>query len=165
MNAPNRVRIFGSIPIKMRFPIRRTRFHVFGCMLLNGKDVVLISDRARSDDFITLLRLIRRHNPFDTIVLIVDNASIHTSMKTLDAAAELDIKLVFLPPYSPDLNPIEFSWRDCKRELWLRDVNTARITFKSTFLSYVNERKLSYSRRWLRLYGKILASYGVILNG
>ena len=164
MCAPNKVRIFGNKPIRMQFLVRRTRFHAFGCMLLNGKDVLLISDRARSDDFITLLHLIRRHNPSGTIVLVVDNASIHTSMKTIDAADELDIKLVFLPPYSPDLNPIEFPWRDCKRELWLRDIKTARITFKSTFLSYVNERKLSYSRRWLRLYGKILASHGIELN-
>jgi transposase len=32
-------------------------------------------------------------------------------------AEELDIHFIYLPPYSPDLNPIEFGWKDLKREL------------------------------------------------
>jgi len=112
-------------------------------MLLNGNDVVLISDSARTKDFVTLLYLVRRHNPEKPIVLVVDNAKIHIAERAIRTAVSLGIRLVFLPPYSPDLNPIEFSWRDCKRDLWLLDMNKARISFKETFMRYVKERKIS----------------------
>ena len=47
-------------------------------------------------------------------VLILDNASFHrseTSKKLVEAAG---CKLLFLPPYSPDLNPIEKCWANLK---------------------------------------------------
>jgi len=47
-------------------------------------------------------------------VLILDNASFHrseTSKKLVEAAG---CKFLFLPPYSPDLNPIEKYWANLK---------------------------------------------------
>ena len=43
-------------------------------------------------------------------VLLLDNSSVHTSKLVLDTLKECDIKYLFLPPYSPDLNPIELLW-------------------------------------------------------
>lgn len=164
MSSPNKLRVFGGGVVKHRLPSRRERFYALGCMLLNGNDVVLISDSARTGDFITLLYLVRRHNPERPIVLVVDNAKIHSAERTIRTAISLGIRFVFLPPYSPDLNPIEFSWRDCKRDLWLLSMNEARVSFKKTFMKYVEERKMSYSRRWLERYGDILTYKGVLLK-
>lgn len=50
-------------------------------------------------------------------VVIMDNASFHKSQKTRDLIESVDCKLIFLPPYSPDLNPIEKFWANMKR--WL----------------------------------------------
>ncbi len=36
-------------------------------------------------------------------------------MKVAEKALELRIDLIFLPPYSPDLNPIEYLWKAIKR--------------------------------------------------
>lgn len=47
-------------------------------------------------------------------VLILDNASFHrseTSKKLVEAAG---CRFLFLPPYSPDLNPIEKYWANLK---------------------------------------------------
>ncbi|MFQ6063540.1 MAG: transposase [Methanosarcinales archaeon] len=43
----------------------------------------------------------------------------HTSifLETIKKAKELGIYLIFLPPYSPDLNPIEYIWKSIKRML------------------------------------------------
>ena len=43
-------------------------------------------------------------------VLLLDNSSVHTSKLVLDTLNEHGIKYLFLPPYSPDLNPIELLW-------------------------------------------------------
>jgi transposase len=52
-------------------------------------------------------------------VLILDNASHHRKHNILDIADEFGFKVIFLPPYSPDLNPIEKFWANVKRRLRL----------------------------------------------
>jgi transposase len=49
------------------------------------------------------------------LVLIWDNAPCHTAKRVKAKAAELGIELVYLPGYSPDLNPIERLWD------WMRE--------------------------------------------
>jgi transposase len=49
---------------------------------------------------------------------IMDNAGFHTK-KRLHRLARGKVRLLFLPPYSPDYNPIEKSWANMKR--FLRD--------------------------------------------
>ena len=51
-------------------------------------------------------------------LLLLDNSGAHTAQRlTLPA----NVRLVFLPPYCPELNPIERVWRDLKDTLaWLQ---------------------------------------------
>jgi transposase len=51
--------------------------------------------------------------------IIMDNASFHRKNKLREIAAEHGINVLFLPTYSPDLNPIETSWANMKQ--WLCD--------------------------------------------
>lgn len=56
-------------------------------------------------------------------VLILDNASFHKSTESKKLVEAAGCKLMFLPPYSPDLNPIEKYWANMKikvRELLLK---------------------------------------------
>ena len=52
-------------------------------------------------------------------VLILDNASYHTSSRVDEfiKSTKGDIKLIFLPSYTPQLNAIETQWRVLKRRL------------------------------------------------
>jgi transposase len=43
-------------------------------------------------------------------VIIIDNARFHQSAQTREIIANAQCQLIFLPPYSPDLNPIEKWW-------------------------------------------------------
>lgn len=52
------------------------------------------------------------------IDLVLDNASIHTSKLTLEVFKILNINPIFLPPRSPDLNPIEDLWRMIKDRIY-----------------------------------------------
>ena len=53
--------------------------------------------------------------PKQTIVM--DNAAIHKSEKTREIIEKHVHELLFLPPYSPDLNPIEKVFGVLKRAL------------------------------------------------
>jgi transposase len=50
-------------------------------------------------------------------VLLLDNSSVHRSKLVLDTLEKCGIKYLFLPPYSPDLNPIELMWAWLKAHL------------------------------------------------
>ena len=50
------------------------------------------------------------------IVLIMDNARYQRCKLVLEKAASLNIQIVFLPPYSPNLNLIERLWKFVKRK-------------------------------------------------
>ena len=51
-------------------------------------------------------------------VIVMDNVSFHRKKKLLAIAQNHHMKLIFLPPYSPELNPIEKEWANLKR--WLK---------------------------------------------
>jgi hypothetical protein len=49
--------------------------------------------------------------------IIMDNASFHRKKALKEIAIKHGVKIVFLPPYSPDYNPIEKVWANMKRAL------------------------------------------------
>jgi transposase len=52
----------------------------------------------------------------ERMILIVDNARIHHTKKLKEYCNKRKIILVYLPPYSPNLNPIEILRKMLKRE-------------------------------------------------
>jgi transposase len=52
-------------------------------------------------------------------VVIMDNAAFHKSQKTQELIESVGCRIIFLPPYSPDLNPIEKFWANMKR--WIKN--------------------------------------------
>ena len=49
--------------------------------------------------------------------IVMDNATFHRKTVLSQMAVHAGCTLIFLPPYSPDLNPIEFFWAWIKRKL------------------------------------------------
>lgn len=47
-------------------------------------------------------------------VVIMDNISFHKRKDTVKAIIDKGCELLFLPTYSPDLNPIEHKWHELK---------------------------------------------------
>ena len=48
-------------------------------------------------------------------VIVMDNASFHSKKRLFSVAQNAGCILIFLPPYSPELNPIEKFWAWLKR--------------------------------------------------
>jgi len=51
----------------------------------------------------------------DKHVVIMDNASFHKGSETAHLIAQTGASLLFLPPYAPELNPIERDFANLKR--------------------------------------------------
>jgi len=92
----------------------RTRLNIIGALKLDdiGSAITAKYDTINADSIIKHLYLLREKNgPTGTIYLIIDQASYHRAESVAQVAEKLNIKLKFLPPYSPNLNPIERLWK------------------------------------------------------
>ena len=72
-------------------------------------------------------------------VIVMDNAPFHKRQDTLDALQAEGHTVLWLPPYSPDLNPIEKTWAWIKRlrKQWrLADVNALLFWFLTLVTLY-----------------------------
>lgn len=73
------------------------------------------ADRGNTQQFILFLHQLHKANPAKKMMIILDNGSIHKSKKVQAFIKKHDwVELFFLPPYSPEYNPIERFW------LWLK---------------------------------------------
>ncbi|MEM0135716.1 MAG: transposase, partial [Thermoplasmatales archaeon] len=101
----------------------------------------------------SFLETIRAYNPARAIVLILDNFASHRSKIVKNRALELNIRLVYLPPYSPDLNPIEFLWKSIK-PIVSRTLIASEMHLKAVIESAFEEISMfnSYSMGWIRKF-------------
>jgi transposase len=82
-------------------------------------------------------------------VLVMDNASIHRSDKIQQMCDGAGVILLFLPPYSPDLNPIEEMFGELKtyiKQVWEEHIGFVRadfLGFLEECVSVVGARKAS----------------------
>lgn len=86
-------------------------------------------------------------------MIILDNFRSHHAKLTTETAQKLNIDLVFLPPYSPDLNPIEFIWKTIKRELsplFIETKEQIQKLIKTHFKSY--SKSITYAKKWIKKF-------------
>lgn len=99
-------------------PGQPQRYHLFGAYNYADDTVTYRSvKRKNSESFIAFLeQLLVEQYPDDAVVLVLDNASYHTSAASLAALSlfEHRVWLFWLPPYCSTLNPIELFWRHLK---------------------------------------------------
>ena len=67
-------------------------------------------------------------------VVIMDNATFYKSNRIRELIESVKYKIMFLPPYSPDLNPIEKFWANMKRWIEFNILNFH--TLFSLFLTF-----------------------------
>ncbi len=89
------------------------RRHIIGALSLSNLDVVTLdAPKVNSNYLLDFFDKLTAENTDKTkIYLICDNAGYHKSKKIKEHLRTSKIELVFLPPYSPNLNPIERLWR------------------------------------------------------
>ena len=93
----------------------RTRLNIVGAIRLGHLEEAVIEQYDKTVngesivDFLTRTRDV--YQTSGTIHLILDGAGYHRSGLVTEAAEKLDITLHYLPPNSPNLNPIERLWK------------------------------------------------------
>lgn len=91
----------------------RTRLNIIGALQLGHISDTITSqyDTINSESIMNFMDKVRAQYDEKIIHLILDKAPYHRSTLVAERANALNIKLHFLPPYSPNLNPIERLWK------------------------------------------------------
>lgn len=103
-------------------PTPRQPYKRYGLGAVNyhtGDTVVLFRRRKRRKEVADLLQTLIDKHPTGTIFVALDNASTHQDdeVEAVLRGAAGRLVLLYLPTYSPWLNPIEMLWRQFRREV------------------------------------------------
>ena len=103
--------------------------------------------------------------PFDGVspnsIVVMDNASIHHVDSVVDTILSVEALVRFLPPYSPDMNPIEEVFGEVKHYLQANNTrfqatSSPRAMILTAFNSVTTENCNSYIRHSARVCNVML---------
>jgi transposase len=97
---------------------------------------MLVKGTTNGDTFLTYLEKVLIPTLTKGQCVILDNARIHKSTKVKELIEEAGCRLLYLPPYSPDFNPIEHLWSALKKNL--RTHNTTKDKFDINLVLAIN---------------------------
>lgn len=121
--APKQNRVVDAVP-----DVRFHRTTILSSVRLDGTTVPCIFDDALNGDlFREYIRqfLAQTLHPGDVVVM--DNLSAHKVSGVVEAIEAVGASVMFLPPYSPDFNPIELMWSKIKAILRKLKVRVAQL--------------------------------------
>ena len=127
-----------------------TNTTILSSIRLNGKTAyTTYSGGTTGDRFVEYLENVLIPTLHEGDIVIMDNMRSHHVNKVSEVLQKAKIQLLYLPPYSPDLNPIEKMWSKMKaimRKMKIRDCTLLPDAVK-TALGYV---RISDCKGWFR---------------
>ena len=106
--------------LEVKAPQRnRQRLNCFGAVCpKNGEIIQMTSKESKTPAFIRFLNKIDKKYHNKKVVLYLDNLPVHKARKVNEfVGRHPNIRLEFMPPYSPDLNPQEQWWNYERKKL------------------------------------------------
>ena len=101
-------------------------------MRLDGSTACMAIEGATDTEvFHTYVREILCPNLRAGDIVVMDNLSPHKSDQTLALITQAGAEVLFLPAYSPDLNPIEKMWSKVKSHLRTAEARTQETLIKA----------------------------------
>lgn len=121
-------------------PSNTGRYHlnINGAIDIESMEMVTRSCQwVDADSICELLRALRaKHLSGEMIYLVLDNARYNRSWKVKELACDLGIELIYLPPYSPNLNPIERVWKFFKKKVLYNQYYESKTEFEEVCLKF-----------------------------
>jgi transposase len=110
----------GTTP-EIKSPAVKEKISIIGAIGMdNGQLVAMEADIFNASSFKRFIRnMLKVVKIKKKILLVLDNARFHHAKvnKEFLLSVKERIELVYLPPYSPDLNPIESFWKKTRRNV------------------------------------------------
>jgi transposase len=135
---------------------KRERKTLFGCIdPVKGIVITDVADKGNTKTFFKFLIKVAKVYPDSKVVMVVDNVRYHHAkrLKPILRKYENRIELVYLPAYSPDLNPIERIWwymrKKIARNRYIETMEERLIKFNEFMNQFLCENSLGKSLAYL----------------
>jgi transposase len=144
LTVPRRMLTIRGVKPLMTYQHKFKNFYLFGAFSpITGCQFTLELPKCNSDWFQLYLDQFSQQKPDEFKIVFLDNGAFH---KAKDLCIPHNIELIFLPPYSPELNPAEKMWRHFKDRI-------ANIAFKT-----LDDLSLSLSQLIIELKNETIKS-------
>lgn len=151
-NRANTVRVwsFEPRPVVVR-NADRFQANTIGFYAIKGHSVLGFLADSSAKSIQAFLQQVKTENPtYQAIVVVWDNFSSHRAADVQAAAKALGLYFVFLPPYSPDLNPEEYLWKSLKRKVcqaFVKDLEAMKAVIQQGWKELCGN--LGFARFWV----------------
>ena len=146
----------GKPAVASKLLIRGQRVSAIVCMSCNGiLDFHTGTGSTCANDFHHFVQdaLLPHLQPFDGVnahgVVVLDNASIHHVSNVISALQSTGALVQFLPPYSPDLNPIEMAFSKLKSVLKANESQWQHFDIETSVIAALNTITKEDCQGWI----------------
>lgn len=132
----------------IKAPAGRKRFNVLGALNAITHELILVTNDTyiNAQSVCELLRRISLLGADVPITLVLDNARYQKCKIVTALAKALEIELLFLPPYSPNLNLIERLWKFVKKEVLYSKYYPNFSSFRHAILDCLNQTHIAHKK-------------------
>jgi transposase len=124
----------------LRTSARQERLHIVGAIEL--EQMTLISQElpyVDSKNIVTFIKRLKKQSKYSKIYLVCDNAAYHKSDEIKDLTKKGRVQMVYLPPYSPNLNPIERLWKVLRERITYNQIYETFVDFSKAIRGFFTE--------------------------
>jgi transposase len=128
---PRRGWIKRRMTVELKTNSGRNRLNVLGAYSPDDHtlEAIVGTESCDAELVCRLLHNLRAANPGQSVLVVLDNARYQRARRVRALARRLRIRLLFLPPYSPNLNLIERFWKFLRKKVM-------RNTYYATFADF-----------------------------
>ena len=112
-------KVWSKQPLYLKGGAGRNRFNVIGCVDPINQEIISSHSMVyvNAEQVKEFLEKVRKQCGDIPVAIVLDNARYQHCDAVKEKARELGIELIFLPPYSPNLNIIERLWKHVRRHV------------------------------------------------
>ena len=138
--------LWSFVRIFIKAPTGRSRFNVLGALNAITHELIMVCNDTyiNANSVCELMRKLANQSIGLPITLILDNARYQKCLLVQELALSLNIELLYLPTYSPNLNLIERLWKFVKKKcLWSKYYENFK-DFKEAITACLNQTHTTY---------------------
>jgi transposase len=132
----------------VKTPSGRQRFNVLGALNAITHEILTVVNNTyiTAEQVCQLLQIIAARNLGVAITVVLDNARYQRCALVQALALSLNIELLFLPPYSPNLNLIERVWKFVKKQCLYSKYYEDFASFKAAIYQCITQAHIKHKK-------------------
>lgn len=127
-----------GLKVNLKTNTGRRRVTINGALDCETKEILIQEDKVlNAENTISFFKKIERKYPNSkNVYLILDNAGYYRGKKIVEFLRNSKIKLLYLPPYAPNLNLIERVWKFFKKKVLANRYYESFLDFRTACLNF-----------------------------